>query len=47
MDLPETNPVMCDKPVTRHYCREILAKGLVDKLRVLTTDFIDCEFVKA
>ena len=41
----ETNPVMCVKPVTRHYRQTDFSKCLVvvDKLRALSTDFIDYE----
>ena len=35
------------KHVTSYHHREILAKGLGYKLQVQSTDFIDCEFVKA
>lgn len=48
------NPVLCVKPVTRRirgYARlfiaQCAAKGCLDKLQVLSTDFIDGDFVDA
>lgn len=48
------NPVVCVKPVTRRirgfarlFINQSFAKGVADKLQVLSTDFIDADFVDA
>lgn len=48
------NPVLCVKPVTRRihkfarlFISQSFAKGVADKLQVLSTDFIDEDFVDA
>ncbi|KAA0045715.1 PI-PLC X-box domain-containing protein [Cucumis melo var. makuwa] len=48
------NPILCVKPVTRRihkfarlFINQSFAKGVADKLQVLSTDFIDGDFVDA